>query len=125
MSNDLISRSELKEIAGKYKDEIFTYDEILELIDLAPAAISDSVYEAYCAMNDTELENTVSLEITTPKGKTVRFVKENPVFKCEKCDYRKFSENLIDGFVEIMQKNGIKDIEELSRILRGYEHDSE
>ena len=42
MSNDLISRSELKEIAGKYKDEIFTYDEVLELIDLAPAAISDS-----------------------------------------------------------------------------------
>lgn len=38
---------------------------------------------------------------------------------CENCDYRKFSENLINGLVEIMQKNSIKDIDELSRILNG------
>ena len=39
--------------------------------------------------------------------------------KCEKCDFRKFSEQFIDGVVDVMTKNGITSVEQLSKLLKG------
>ena len=38
---------------------------------------------------------------------------------CENCDYRKFTEKLVDGFVEVMNEYGITSVEQLSEILKG------
>lgn len=37
--------------------------------------------------------------------------------KCRDCDFRKFSETFINNIVEVMTKNGIESIEQLSEIL--------
>lgn len=42
-----------------------------------------------------------------------------PQGECEKCDFRKFTETFIDGVVDVMNKNGITSIEQLSEILKG------
>lgn len=39
--------------------------------------------------------------------------------ECENCDFRKFSEKFVDGAVEVMNKNGITTLEQLSEILKG------
>lgn len=39
--------------------------------------------------------------------------------KCEKCDFRKFSETFVDGLVDVMNKNGITSVEQLQEILKG------
>lgn len=44
---------------------------------------------------------------------------ERPQGECEKCDFRKFSETFIDGVVELMVKNDIESVEQLSEILKG------
>ena len=44
---------------------------------------------------------------------------ERPQGECEKCDFRKFTEKFIDGVIEVMNKNGITSIEQLSEILKG------
>lgn len=41
--------------------------------------------------------------------------------ECENCDYRKFTEKFIDGIVEVMNKNDISSVEQLSKILKGAE----
>lgn len=38
---------------------------------------------------------------------------------CENCDYKKFTETFINGVVEVMNKNGITSVEQLSEILKG------
>lgn len=38
---------------------------------------------------------------------------------CEKCDFRKFTETFVDGIVDVMNKNDITSIEQLSEILKG------
>lgn len=44
--------------------------------------------------------------------------------KCRDCDFRKFSETFINGIVEVMTKNGIKSVEQLSEILgKGNDND--
>ena len=40
-----------------------------------------------------------------------------PKCDCENCDFRKFSETVVDGFVAVMNKHGIASIEQLSEIL--------
>lgn len=47
-------------------------------IDNTPTVITNSVYEAYCALSDEEFEHSNSFWITTPKGKKFKFVKERP-----------------------------------------------
>ena len=37
---------------------------------------------------------------------------------CENCDYRKFTEKFIDGCFEVMNKNGITSIEQLTEMLK-------
>ena len=44
---------------------------------------------------------------------------ERPQGECEKCDFRKFTETFIDGIVDVMNKNGITSVEQLSEILKG------
>ena len=44
---------------------------------------------------------------------------ERPQGECEKCDYRKFTENFIDDVVDWMDRYGITSIEQLSEILKG------
>lgn len=41
--------------------------------------------------------------------------------ECVNCDYRKFTEKFINGVVEVMEKNGITSVEQLSEILKGAE----
>lgn len=42
-----------------------------------------------------------------------------PTVECDNCDYRKFTEKFINGVVEVMNKNGITSVEQLSEILKG------
>jgi hypothetical protein len=44
---------------------------------------------------------------------------ERPQGECENCDFRKFTETFVDGVVEVMNKNGITSVEQLSEILKG------
>lgn len=48
------------------------------VIDNTSTVITNSVYEAYCALSDEEFEHSDSFWITTPKGKKINFVKERP-----------------------------------------------
>lgn len=44
--------------------------------------------------------------------------------KCRDCDFRKFSETFINGIVEVMTKNGIESVEQLTEILgKGNDND--
>ncbi len=53
-------------------------DAIDTIVDNEPTVITNSVYEAYCALLDVEFEHSDSFWITTPKGKKINFVKERP-----------------------------------------------
>jgi hypothetical protein len=53
-------------------------DAIDAIVDNEPTVITNSVYEAYCALLDEEFEHSDSFWITTPKGKKINFVKERP-----------------------------------------------
>ena len=44
---------------------------------------------------------------------------ERPQGNCENCDFRKFTETFVDGVVELMNKNGITSVEQLSELLKG------
>lgn len=44
---------------------------------------------------------------------------KRPQGECENCDFRKFSETFIDGVVDLMNKNGITSVEQLSELLKG------
>ena len=44
---------------------------------------------------------------------------ERPQGECENCDFRKFTETFVDGIVDVMNKNGITSVEQLSEILGG------
>lgn len=73
------------------------------------------VYNIYnaptvCGNNPKWCENCVS------KGKCASI---KPQGECENCDYRKFTETFVDGVVEVMNKNGITSVEQLSEILKG------
>lgn len=44
--------------------------------------------------------------------------------KCRDCDFHKFSETFINGIVEVMTKNGIESVEQLTEILgKGNDND--
>jgi len=92
-SGDLISRRVLKDLISdksipiKFEEEKrgewqnssgVLLSDIYKIIDNAPTVITDSLYEAYCKMNDEEFEHTESFTVKTPKGKIVKFVKERP-----------------------------------------------
>jgi hypothetical protein len=47
---------------------------------------------------------------------------ERPQGDCENCDFRKFSEKFVDIFVDLMTKNDITSVEQLSEILKGVEN---
>jgi len=44
---------------------------------------------------------------------------ERPQGDCENCDFHKFSEKFVDTFVDLMTKNDIASVEQLSEILKG------
>lgn len=44
---------------------------------------------------------------------------QRPKGECEKCDFRKFTETFVDGVVDLMNKNDITSVEQLSEILKG------
>lgn len=44
---------------------------------------------------------------------------EKSQVECENCDFRKFSDSFIDGIVDVMTKNGITSVEQLSELLKG------
>ena len=45
--------------------------------------------------------------------------KHRPEGECANCDYRKFTETVVEGFVDVMNKNGITSVEQLSEMLKG------
>lgn len=49
----------------------------------------------------------------------IKELEERPTGKCDNCDYRKFTETFIEGVVEVMNKNGITSVEQLSEMLKG------
>lgn len=68
-------------------------------------------------------DNGETLVLTDKRGYT-RAVKLLPYEErsqedCENCDFRKFSEQFIDGIVDVMNKNGITSVEQLSELLKG------
>lgn len=105
MNSDLISREALKEAFKNMINQKFAgYRDFEKLIDNAP-----------------------TVEIPTELCKDCRFLKDcetceeklRPQVECEKCDFRKFTETFVDGVVDVMNKNGITSVEQLSEILKG------
>ena len=119
---DLISRSELKKAIKEFED-VRGYSILLYIIDNAPTveytfeeAFQKTVCEqklycpTVCGNNPKWCENCVS------KGKCAS---TRPQADCENCDFRKFSEKFVDAFVDLMNKNDITSVEQLSEILKG------
>lgn len=89
-TGDLISREALKEAIKNVYNE--TRDGIVKF----------GIEKAY-----KEIDNAPTVEPKRPQG------------DCENCDFRKFSETFIDGVVDLMNKNGITSVEQLSELLKG------
>ena len=84
------------------KNKCMADENVLHLIHNAPTVITNSVYEAYCALSDEEFEHSDSFWITTPKGKKINFVKERPqgewikyirCIECSVCKNKFFAED--------------------------------
>lgn len=72
-------------------------------------------------MNDN-LEAEIRADAVLAFLSEVKLTIDNaPTIECENCDYRKFTETFINGVVEVMNKNGISSVEQLSEILKGAE----
>lgn len=100
-------------------------------IQLAPNKQNETWTELYDAVM-YEIDNAPSVEVTKPQSYVMVFCDgleaqtyekppmfERPQGDCEKCDFRKFTETFIDGVVDVMNKNGITSVEQLSKILEG------
>ena len=76
--------------------------------------IPEMAYEAYKEWHKNKVATVEQSLIATGKP-----YEERPQGECEKCDFRKFTETFIDGIVDVMNKNGITSVEQLSEILKG------
>lgn len=142
MNNDLISREALK----KALDEQMNFDEncrdsVFDIIDNAPTVdflINMKDLTAEQKQHFFNVWRNASFKITNerPQGEYTeedmkQAIKENfdigyemaknkyerPQCECEKCVFRKFTETFINGVVDVMNKNGITSVEQLSEIL--------
>ena len=105
---DLISRSALKEAFKEaYADITFSLIECNDIIDNAPT-VETFTFEDMQKAADTAHGYGIL------EGRN-----ERPQVDCENCDYRKFTEKLVDGFVGVLNKYGITSVEQLSEILKG------
>lgn len=106
MNNDLISREdlkkEIKEQTYQFEQIPIRVDKVISIIDNAPTVPLPDFKEGY--------------KQAIIDGKT-NF--SRPQGECENCDFRKFSETFIDGVVDVMNKNGITSVEQLSELLKG------
>lgn len=107
MNNDLISREALRNEVDSWGCNDYDKYDFLEAIDNAPAVDTFT-------FDDMKTGLDVGYSWGYSTGKCQR-----PQGDCEKCDYRKFTETFIDGIVDLMSKNGITSIEQLSEILKG------
>lgn len=59
-----------------------------------------------------------------PKNDYIDLIANAPTVDttCSNCDYRKFTETFINGVVDVMNKNDITNIEQLTECLRGFEN---
>jgi len=78
----------------------------IELSENDYRALKEDGVQNHLALADSIIAHSVPYE-ETPQG------------ECEKCDFRKFTETFIDGIVDVMNKNGITSVEQLSEILKG------
>lgn len=112
MNNDLISRKALLNAIEKERRFLLSRGQsgaehilvhhCLSIIDDAPIVPLPDFKEGYKqAIRDGKTN------FSRPQG------------ECENCDFRKFSETFVDGVVEVMNKNGITSVEQLSEILKG------
>ena len=79
-------------------------------LHMVPILKDDGTWTADCEMFDCEFIS---------RKDAIKALEEKLQSGCENCDYRKFSETFVDGVVEVMNKNGITSVEQLSEILKG------
>ena len=53
------------------------------------------------------------------RAEALKAYEGRPQGECDNCDYRKFTEQFINGVVEVMDENGISSVEELLERLKG------
>lgn len=94
----------------KQLEESYEYTELSEVIEMLDNASTVDI---------TEEQAIDKLHETGWLPRHDKEMTERSQGECQKCDYRKFTENFIDGVVEVMNKNGITSIEQLSEILKG------
>ena len=108
MNNDLISRSALKEALKEKFD------------DFIPEGVYDEINNAPTVEEITNEDIQQAIKEGFANGYEMAKEKyERPQGECEKCDYYTFAQAIINGFVELMSKNGITTVEELLETLKG------
>ena len=110
MNNDLISREALRNVILNDRkldgaNANWEVNRILVHIDNAPTVEPRIEYGT----------DGQPYKLSISNGKEF----ERPQGDCEKCDFRKFTETFVDGVVDVMNRNGITSVEQLSEILKG------
>lgn len=75
--------------------------------------IPNTAYEAYKEWHKQGVSNVEQSLIALAMP-----YEERPHGECQNCQYLKFTEQFVDGVVEVMNKNGIKSVEELQKMLQ-------
>lgn len=81
-----------------------------------------AIFEVPDDYNPADFIDTADGWFTDENGETQNVgtkLEEAKQGDCENCDFRKFTETFVDGVVDVMTKNGITSVEQLSEILRG------
>ena len=125
-SGDAISRKDLKlairEMPDWCGDDAYYsgVNDVSRLIDNAPTVPQVTVFAENAdekAIEDMKAE--LQSVIADLKAELQNVIESRPQGKCEKCDFRKFSEQFIDSVVDVMTNNGITSVEQLNKILKG------
>lgn len=122
MNNDLISREWIRKEVEEYRLKQ-AYDAGDEMRNTMVDWIEDDIDNAPPVEPEITEKQAILLLINSGwlvnHDKELREKLERPQGDCENCDFRKFSEKFVDGIVEVMNKNGITSVEQLSEILKG------
>ena len=102
--------------ADKLKEDLF-----IKFGNQLPNGLLDEVDNATEVETDIEVVAKDAYEQGYTDGWKERFGEpdERPHGECENCDFRKFTGKFVDGVVEVMKKNDIASLEQLSEILKG------
>ena len=95
---------------------VFTVDDIKEFIENAPTV---EPFQPMCNAKDEAICEEMTTDGHCNCWTPCPNKEERPQGDCENCDFRKFSEKFVDTFVDLMTKNDIASVEQLSEILKG------